>query len=203
MQSSNISKAVMLAVIHRKNSMLLKDFLKECEKLDIALDKAIGQAFSDERIDEFGIDLNLNYVSHMRKAMAIRKLTTLADIVKIDHAIRELRRKGELVDFPTVAEKACVTDPTVRKYFGEEIKRLRRLSAQPGAKTATVLTKCNKNSASDESKDVMIMVLREKHKKIEIEDKILKEENKALLSEVIMLRQEVARLQRILNGQSK
>lgn len=183
--------------------MLLKDFLKECEKLDIAVDNAVGKSLSDERIIEFGIELDLNYVSHIRKAMALRKLTTLADIVKIDKAIKELRRNGELVDFQPVAKIASVTDPTVRKYFGEEIKRLRRLLPQPGAKTATALSMRNQRPASDESKNVVIAAIRQKYKGIEGKCKELVEENGVLLSEVIMLRDEVSRLKRIIGKLEK
>lgn len=180
--------------------MLLMEFLRNCELFGIAVDKAI-RTLSEENVNKLGINLDLNYVSHMRKAMAVRKLTSLADIVKIDKAIKELRRNGETVDFPQVAERAGVTDPTVRKYFGEEIKRLRLLSANPGAKMATLPTR--QKSASDESKDVMIAAIRKKNREVKDENKVLKEENGVLTAEVIVLREEVARLKHRISALEK
>lgn len=180
--------------------MAFRSFIVECEKLCLAVDKDI-KSLKNEEIIKCGIKLSLDYKPNIIKIMAIRKLKSLADVVKIKKAIRQIRKKGVRVDFQEVAEMAGVTDPTVRKYFGDEIKVLRRLSPKPGAGTA--INKIKRGQRSEESKNVLIETLKKRKAKLESENVELKKENKVLLSKNIEINEEVARLARIVEGNKK
>lgn len=183
--------------------MKLKDFLKECEALDISVDKKIGAKLNDERLAELGISLDLNVAPKMRKAVVARKVKSLRDVISIYSAIKLLRKGGLRVDFASVAEKAGVSDPTVRKYAEVEVCRLRELDAKVGSKTASNLKKRRDTPASDESKDTIILAVRKRNRELVQTNTDLNERNETLLSKVIELTAQVEKLQRLTVGSSE
>lgn len=177
--------------------MKFKDFILECEKLDIEVDKDI-KALTEEEVEGFEIDFKLPASKKAIKMTASRKVKSLADAVKVKKAIKVLRKEGVRVDFPEVVERSGVSDPTVRKYYGTEIVNLRKLKPKAGASTA--LPNVAKSKRSDDSKDVLIATQRAKIDELMEEIADLKKAETILTSANIELGDELERLKRILKG---
>lgn len=116
---------------------------------------------------------------HLKQVHETRKQNTLQ---RVDHAIKRLVRANESINFNSVANEAGVSKATLynRKELRDRIESLR----QQQIKSPT--PKQIKRELNDNNKDAMIESLRRKIKKLEKENKDLREQLKFSYADVYM-----------------
>jgi exonuclease VII small subunit len=110
--------------------------------------------------------------------VALAKKKSEKTVQQVEQAIKQLIKKNERINFNTVAVESGVSKSYLYNHpdFRRRIESLRKQWQQsPG----TV-----KRQMSDESKDAMIQLLRERIKELEGENKRLKGENKRLYGKI-------------------
>lgn len=125
-------------------------------------------------------DTPSKYTKHKRNTEAVVALAhkkSEETLKKVDQAIRLLIKNKERINFNTVATTAQVSKSFLynNKQVRERIEFLRNQQEQVKSPKAI------KRNMSNESKDATIEILRERIKKLEAENKRLKEDNKRLL----------------------
>jgi hypothetical protein len=92
---------------------------------------------------------------------------------KVDEAIKKILKEKKQINFNVVAETASVSKPFL--YNSKEIRE--RIEALRNQQSKVTNPKSVKQNMSDESKDAMIELLRNKIKHLEAENKKIKLEN--------------------------
>lgn len=108
--------------------------------------------------------------------VALAKKKSEETVQQVEQAIKQLIKKNDKINFNTISIESGVskTDLYNHPEFRERIDMLRKQQQQ--SKFPRVI----KRKMSDESKDTMIQLLRDRIKELESENKRLKEENKRL-----------------------
>ncbi|HWL24201.1 MAG TPA: DUF6262 family protein [Ureibacillus sp.] len=115
--------------------------------------------------------------AHLKAVHAQRKANTYQ---KVDEAIKRLIRANENINFNSVSSEAGVSKATLynNKYIRERIETLRLQQAQKPSPRQVKL------EMNESNKDALIESLKRKIKKLEIENKELKEQVKVAYAEV-------------------
>lgn len=108
--------------------------------------------------------------------VALAKKKREETIQKVEQAIKQLIKKQERINFNTVSIESGVSKSYLYNHLGfrERIEQLRKQQQQVQS------PKSVKRQMSDESKDAMIELLRERIRELESNNKRLKEENMRL-----------------------
>ncbi|MFB5252494.1 DUF6262 family protein [Bacillus mycoides] len=116
-------------------------------------------------------------IAHMKSIHAQRKASTYA---KVDEAIQRLIRANETINFNSVASESGVSKGTLYNTsdLRERIEKLRLQQSQ------TLTKKQLKREMNDANKGALIETLKRKIKKIEIENKELREQLKVAYADV-------------------
>ncbi|WP_223068291.1 DUF6262 family protein [Paenibacillus caui] len=115
--------------------------------------------------------------AHLKAIHAKRKVNTYQ---KVDEAIKRLIKANEKINFNSVASEAAVSKATLynNKDFRSRIETLRNQQSQvPTPKQV-------KRKMNESNKDALIASLKRKNKKLEEENKQLKEQLKVAYADV-------------------
>ncbi|MEK3905782.1 DUF6262 family protein [Oceanobacillus sp. FSL W7-1309] len=121
--------------------------------------------------------INYNRKEHMKKIHETRKMNTRK---KVDEAIQRLIRANENINFNSVAEEAGVAKATL--YNNTEIRERIGLLRQQNSQIPT--PKQLKREINDNNKNAIIESLKRKIKKLEDDNKQLREQLKVAYGEV-------------------
>ncbi|WP_243521811.1 DUF6262 family protein [Bacillus pseudomycoides] len=116
-------------------------------------------------------------IEQLKAIHASRKAVTSQ---KVDEAIQRLVRANQNINFNSVANEAGIAKATLynNQNFRERIESLRQQQAQTSTK------KQIKHETSDRNKDVIIESLKRRIKKVEEENKELREQLKFAYADV-------------------
>ncbi|MDZ4417093.1 DUF6262 family protein [Bacillus cereus] len=108
--------------------------------------------------------------------VALAKKKREETLQKVEKAIRQLIKENRRINFNSVSDFAEVSKSYLYSHttLRERIETLRKQQQQ------AVSPKFGKRKMSDENKDAMIQLLRDRIKEVEYENRRLKDENKRL-----------------------
>lgn len=120
---------------------------------------------------------NYDRSTHMKSIHAQRKANTYQ---KVDEAIKRLLRANENINFNSVANESGVTKVTLYNHddIRERIESLRQQQSQ------VPTTKQQKREMNENNKDALIDSLKRKMKKLEDENKQLRDQLKVAYAQV-------------------